>query len=101
MPSSTIEDLGPENGTDSIRVVEPVGFQTHESTNSILAPAGAAADRGPGLEMLEITPELATGLDTENMKPRSKIRVFAVMGALFVSSRSFTTAPCSVLHVPG
>lgn len=86
MPSSAIGVLGPENGTDSIREGksdEPHELQTLETINSILAPAGAAAHGGQqGLELLGSAPGLAYHLDTEVASPRSKIRIFAVMGAL-------------------
>ena len=104
MPSSIIGDLGPEEATDDARRVKsdgPPDIPSVETTSSILVCAGAAADGQQGLELLEIAPGPAARFDTEATRPRSKIRVVAVMGALFVSYDSFAIAfHCSVIQNP-
>ena len=88
MPSSTIGVVGPEDGTDNISGVksdEAHEFQGLEPTNNALAPAATVANGGQQeLEFLGIAPPLVSHLDTKSISPRSKIRIFAVMGALFV-----------------
>jgi hypothetical protein len=91
----------PSSNARGVKSDGPPGIQNVETTNSILVRAGAAADGQQGLELLEIAPGPAARFDTEATKPRSKIRVVAVMGALFVSYDSFvTTSPYSVIQNP-
>lgn len=88
MLSSEIKRPGPEDGTDKALGVKgdgPSDVEKLETTNSVLASAGTVADDQQGLELLERAPRSAIEFDTEATRPRSKIRVVAVMCALFVS----------------
>lgn len=96
------EGLGPEDGTDNAHGVDSDAADVLETPKTILAGAGAgtAADGQQGLGYLETAPEPATEFDTEATRPRSRIRVVAVMGALFVSCDSFALpiGPCQEIQ---
>ena len=100
--SPSVGELAPERGpADYARGVtteESAEIQNLENSNSIPALAGVAADGDQVLEYLEMSPRPATELDTDAVRPRSKIRVLAVMGALFVSFKLL--APCSHFSIP-
>ncbi|KAL5331919.1 hypothetical protein ACEPPN_001459 [Leptodophora sp. 'Broadleaf-Isolate-01'] len=88
MLSSEIKRPGPEDGTDKALGVKgdgPSDVEKLETTNSVLASAGTVADDQQGLELLERAPRSAIEFDTEATRPRSKIRVVAVMCALFAT----------------